>query len=392
MLPNSPIGATDVFARLPDQGEPKPPYFLKADDIFARQDGRELYIKKIYSTSHAIRRRGNVVLAPGLATNANIFRIDDLGGFLRMDHKRSMANLLAAEGFTVYLYHPGYTERVHNRYVYQHCKQSLYYHRRYKAPADLTFTQLVEEEVPLLLDTIEKDSGEPVLSWVGYSLGGMLVYAHLAANPDCSIKNVVTIGSPVTLHQLFIRVIPYTNMSARALGMEETAVLGTISQNFVPLTRLIRKMPSGILRYNPFTFFLWNPMNISGKVVKLLLGKIVEPIPHSLESSFAAMIAQGIDCEIYGPALIRSIAPEKRATTNFLFFFGQNDLIAPPDSVLLSQGILCSRDMDNIIGVPGAGHVDLIIGRNSYERVWKPTARFLMEKTQARPRLHRLTA
>lgn len=37
---------------------------------------------------------------------------------------------LAAEGFDVYLYHPGYTDRVHNRYLSRHCPRSIHYQKR----------------------------------------------------------------------------------------------------------------------------------------------------------------------------------------------------------------------------------------------------------------------
>jgi pimeloyl-ACP methyl ester carboxylesterase len=377
----------DSRTRLADHSEPTPPYFLKAQDLFVVHNGHEVFLKKIRSLSPNIPSLGNVVLAPGLATNANIFRIDDMGGFLRMDHNRSFANMLAARGFTVYLYHPGYTQRVHNRYVYQHCRESRYYHRRHRVLESLDFDFLVNVELPLVLGKVAEDSGEDDVSWVGYSLGGMLMYAYLARNPQARVHNLAAIGSPVTLNQIFIRAIPYTNMATKALGFEEAAFVGAVSQNFVPITRIIRRMPGSVLKANPLSMFLWNPFNISGKVIKILLGKIVEPIPRSLENSFSQMIAKKLECPIYGTGVLKSIDDARRRKTNFLFFFGENDMLATPDSVLLAHEILTPKDSRNLLGVKSAGHVDLIVGNNAITKVWRPCTEWLVEKTRRRLKL-----
>ena len=110
-----------------DQQPPKAPYFLAAEDLFLQKEGKEIYVKHIFSVSEDIPKYGPVVMSPGLCSNANLFRVDKKGRCLALNHNQSFANLLASEGFDVYLYHPGYSERVQNRYVSRHCKDSIYY-------------------------------------------------------------------------------------------------------------------------------------------------------------------------------------------------------------------------------------------------------------------------
>ncbi|WP_028316889.1 alpha/beta fold hydrolase [Desulfatibacillum aliphaticivorans] len=367
---------------LVDRGAPKAPHFLMAQDLFARKGSRELFIKKIFSAKAGIRRRGPVILCPGIATNANLFRMDDQGGFLSLGNNRSFATYLASEGFTVYCFHPGYAQRVYNRYVVRHCRQSMFYGKMRTTPPTLDFVELVDREVPMVIERVRRDSGSSNISWVGYSLGGMMMYTYLAKTLDATVRNVVTIGSPITLHQIFVRIIPLINWITRALGFEEKSFVGTVTQNFVPITRAIRKIPGPVLRFNPIASpLLWNPFNMSGKAAKTLLGKVVEPVPNSLQKSISTMISQGLACKQYGPELVKSMGYIRKNKAKFLFFYGGADVIAPPDTVLLAHEIITPNDSNNLIGVNAAGHVDLMIGENAREKVWLPTGKWLMENT-----------
>ena len=113
-----------------DQMPPVAPYFLAGEDLFVQKAQTEIYVKHLFSKAEILPRLGPVIMSPGICCNANVFRIDTRGGCLSLAHNRSFANLLAAEGFDVYLYHPGYTDRVHNRYLSRHCPRSIHYQKR----------------------------------------------------------------------------------------------------------------------------------------------------------------------------------------------------------------------------------------------------------------------
>ena len=364
---------------LPDHQPPCPPHFLRAVDLFARRGNREIFIKKIYSSGTDFPQRGSVIMAPGLASNANLYRIETNGRALFLDHNRSFANLLASEGFTVYLYHPGYTERVHNRYVRKHCRESIFFGRKFKASSSFDFSGMVDQEIPLLIDFIRNESQQEELSWIGFSMGGMLMYAYLSRHHDSIIRNVITIGSPITLNQIFVRLVPYTNTLAGALGFEERTLWGTFGQNMIPLTRVITKLPKSAIRLNPATALVCNPFRMHPNMLKSIMGKIIEPIPPALERSLSNMISVGTD-EKYSPQLLTSMRQIKKGRRNFLFFLGTNDLLAPVDSVCLAHEVISPEDRNNLVKVQSAGHLDLILGRDCMSTVWAPCLEWLQQQ------------
>lgn len=370
-----------------DQQNPCDPFFLKAEDKFARGGRNEIFIKKIFSTSMGIPKLGNVIMAPGIATNANLYRMDQNGGILDLEQNNSYANLLAAAGFVVYLYHPGYTARVHNRYVSKHCRRSIHYGHYYDVPSTLDFQELVEEEVRLVIEFVKSDSlktnTNTSISWIGYSLGGMLIYSYLSNKHDTTIKNVITIGSPITLSQIFIRIIPFANWASHALGFEESGFLGLLSENLIPITRIIRTMPGWLIRYNLLALVLYNPLNINQKIIKTLIGKVVEPIPAMLGVCFSNLIHYGTASEKNYARYLIDLRKLKKLPINFLFFMGLNDMIAPPDSIYLAHEIITPEQKDNLITVPSAGHIDLIVGNNAMENVWKPSLEWLQHKVKS---------
>jgi len=363
-----------------DRRPPEGPYYLRAEDLFVDVGGREIFIKHIFTASEDVARYGPVIMSPGISTNANLFRMDNAGQYLCLSHNQSFANLLAAGGFDVYLYHPGYSDRVLNRYVSRHCRQSIYYKKRYRVPKDYSYSDLINIEAPAVVEFVRKHSRARSLSWVGYSLGGMVAYSYLSKNPGNPIKNLVTIGSPMALNQVFFRFIPFINFISSLLGFEEDALLGNLSQNMVPLTRTIRALPDWMVRFNLITPYLGNPLNINSKSVKTLLGHIVEPMPKGLEQFFSRFIEQGYSSKEKFINYLERLRSLKRSRRNFLFFYGVRDVIATPESVFLAREIISPKDPNNLVAVPTAGHIDLIVGTLSYENVWKPTLEWLKEK------------
>ena len=363
-----------------DRKPPKPPHFLAAEDLFVQKEKREIYVKHIYTVSEKTPKYGPVILSPGICTNANLFRVDTRGRCLSLDHDRSFANLLASRGFDVYLYHPGYSDRVHNRYVGRHCPESIHYKRRYRVPAAYNYGELINVEVPAVIDFVRTYSGCRAISWIGYSLGGMVAYSYLAKYPANPIKNLVTIASPMALNQILFRFIPFINFTSRILGFEEDALLGNLSQNLVPLTRGIRALPDWFVRFNLISPYLFNPLNISNATVRTMLGSIIEPMPRELQKFFSRFIQTGYSSQEKITKYLNQLRRLRRTRKNFLFFYGAGDVVATPESVFLAREMIAPNDPDNLIGVPSAGHLDIIVGKNAMEQVWKPAVEWLLER------------
>jgi pimeloyl-ACP methyl ester carboxylesterase len=205
----------------------------------------------------------------------------------------------------------------------------------------------------------------------------MVAYSYLSKNPSNALKNVVTIGSPMALNQIFFRFIPYINFTSLVLGFEEDAVFGKLTQNMVPLTRSIRALPDWFVRFNLVSPYLFNPLNITNATIRTLLGQIAEPMPKGLQKFFSEFVQRGYSSQEKFTRYLDRLRRLKKTRKNFMFFYGASDMIATPDSVFLAREIIAPNDPYNLVSVPSAGHIDLIVGKNSLEQVWKPAVEWL---------------
>ncbi|MFH1347545.1 MAG: hypothetical protein ABIH22_02535 [Candidatus Margulisiibacteriota bacterium] len=351
---------------------------LRADDLFGRKNGREIYIKKMSSEEKWIPRKGPVVMAAGIACNGNLFRVTPEGEAITLGHARSFANLLASQGFDVYIWHYSSSQRVYNRYVTRFCENSLYFGQQYRTPSTLTFDQMVNQEMPLVLDLVAADSESENISWIGFSLGGMLAYAYLSKHQDGRIRNLVTIGSPVSITHVVAKLIAQANGFSRAIGFEARTPMGRVSERFDLLGSIASRLPRSLLKFDTLVGLLYNPDNVRAPALRTFFGKIVEPIPSGLEHSFGYFIRNGFASLAGDFNYLDAMRTIKERELSSLFFFGQDDRLATPDSVRLAHEIISPTNQRNIIGLNGFRHNDLVIGHRSDSEVWEPALDFLI--------------
>src|SRR3989339_240927 len=345
------------------------PYYLHGENLFLRRNGREAFVKKISSVAGWIPNKGAVILAPGIACNANLFRVMRDGECLTFDHAASFANLLASSGYQVYLWHYSSSQRIMERYVSRECRESQQYGKKYRVPSSLGFDQLTRDEMPMVLDLVCQNSGREEVSWIGFSMGGMLAYAYLACKEDKRINNLITIGSPVSFPTRLPKAIAHANRAVNAL----------ISERFVMLSGLLKYLPQGLLRLDPLVSFLYNPRNVSDGALESFFSKIVDPIPAGQERSFSRFIRNGFASLDGRDDYLEGMRRIKGKGGNTLFFYGQVDQLAVPNSVMLAHEIISPDNRRNLIEVKGSGHNDLVIGLGSAEDVWEPSLEWLEE-------------
>jgi len=353
------------------------PYYLTGKTLFASQSGREVFVKKISTGSPSIPRRGPVLMVSGVACNGNLFRLKtDDGELLSFAHNRSFANLLAAQGFPVYLWHYPSSELVYNRYVSRYCPESAFFGRRYSVSPALNFDQLVNLYLPMVVNMVARDAGTERLSYLGFSMGGMLAYAYLARFGDERIRNLVTIGSPVTISPSMTRLITNLNRVSKLLGAEEKTVPGAISEHLNLFASLAAFLPGDILRTRLFDF-LYNPGNVNNNALRAFFSRVIEPIPSGLENSFDQFIREGFvslagDVDYYAGLKGLGKRPD------CLFIAGAKDKVALVGSVRRAQQALTPREEHNLVIVKESGHNDLVIGNNSEVEVWERSLDWLI--------------
>src|SRR3989339_56572 len=338
-----------------------PPFGLRAQNFFVARPnaGLPIFMKKIFSLEQ--EQKGAVIMAPGISSNGNLFRIRVNGDVLTLDHNESFANLLAASGYTVYLYHPSYCQRVIERYVIRHCKIGDLYGQSYKLPNDLTIDTMVEDELPFIVEEVFKDNGGKPISWIGFSLGGMLIYGYLPDDTQKKLANIVTICSPTTLDNSVGKVVGGLGQASRLAGLSDKLLTDRLTSNLLHLSQLAAKVPTLFLRYNLATSIVLNPRNITNAVMHSLVAKVAEPIPAGLQLHFTRIVAErkfiSFDGSINYLEKLRQMDKSGRA---FLLFWAGKDHLVSERSVRAAHEALTPGQEDNLICVEDAGHDDAI--------------------------------
>jgi polyhydroxyalkanoate synthase len=117
------------------------------------------------------KHRIPVILVPPLAATSMIFDL--------MPH-RSIVRYFLAKGFDVYLLDWGDVTADHT---------------------SLSLETYVLEWMPMAIDSVINHSDEDEVSIFSYCMGGLLSLMYLATHNDESVKNLITIASPVDMHQ-----------------------------------------------------------------------------------------------------------------------------------------------------------------------------------------------
>ncbi len=103
-------------------------------------------------------------------------------------------------------------------------------------------------------------------------------------------------------------------------------------------------------------------------------------MPKELQKFFSRFIQKGYSSQEKITNYLDQLRLLKKSRKNFLFFYGASDLIATPESVFLAREVISPNDPYNLIGVPSAGHIDLIVGKNAFKQVWKPAMQWLKDQ------------
>ncbi|MGF1465462.1 MAG: alpha/beta fold hydrolase [Sandaracinaceae bacterium] len=236
----------------------------------------------------------------------------------------------------------------------------------------VTFDNMVRYDLPTGIDAVLERTGASALDYVGFSMGGMLMYAALGQTvPEGDVRRAAFIGSPARLTPP-IPILAYARYVPRVLSPRvPLRLLSVFGAPFVG--RLV----------TPWHHVLYNPANVDVRVAGLLLANGFVDIPGPLNADFAGW--QGGHVSFDGRAVTENV---EAATTPALFIAGAADRMAPPASVRLAYdhwGAAAAEEVEKawrLLGVAdGAsgdyGHGDLAIGRGAAVDVFEPVATFL---------------
>lgn len=116
------------------------------------------------------RHRTPIVLVPPLAASTLIFDLLP---------ERSLVRFLLAHGYEVYLVDFGRPDREHSH---------------------LGVREYTMDMLPTALAHVREHSGEDDVTLFGYCMGGLFALIYAGIHDDTHIRNIVTIGSPINMH------------------------------------------------------------------------------------------------------------------------------------------------------------------------------------------------
>jgi pimeloyl-ACP methyl ester carboxylesterase len=232
-------------------------------------------------------------------------------------------------------------------------------------------------DVPVGVDEVLARTGADRLDYVGFSMGGMLMYACLGrfVSPD-ELRRVVIIGSPA-------RIRPPLAMLAQVARIVPHWIVPTLRLRIVS-----RFMAFGAeLIHTPIHRWIYNPENVDRGVAAHSLVNGFVNIPGGLAREFVRWSSDGEAVRYAGTPVTETL---RDAPTPVLFVAGADDRLAPVEAVKLAHdawGADAGGTPKRLLvaGVEqGAaadyGHGDLAIGRFAEQDVFEPVSEFLEEE------------
>jgi len=245
--------------------------------------------------------------------------------------------------------------------------------RRFTERRLIRFSRMATFDLPCAVEAVLERTGSKKLDYVGFSMGGMLLYASLgrALNEEL-VRRAVLIGAPgrvVTAWRAlrFMRWIPAWLLPS--LRLRFGARMLAFAAEWVT---------------TPLHDHLYNSENVRPGTAARAMVNLVEDIPGTLQSDFNRWALTDGVVRVDGEPILDGLASIRVPA---LFFAGALDRLAPPAAVRLAFEAWGSRvdpptkEIHVLSHDNGAradyGHGDLAIGTHLGEDLHGPLVRFL---------------
>lgn len=235
------------------------------------------------------------------------------------------------------------------------------------------FAAMVEQDVPLGVAAVLARTGAAQVDYVGFSMGGMLLYAALGRTlPEAQVRRVVIIGSPARVRAPalllpLLRRVPRWLVPAGRGKRAAQAVAFAVDWVGTPVHRLF-----------------YNPRNVLAGVAATALVNMVEDIPAPLNADFLEWAVADGAIRVHGARALDGLAG---ITVPALFFAGHADRMARPEDVHAAFEAWGSAAVGVekrflLLGTDGGfradyGHGDLAMGAYAVDELFGPIALFL---------------
>lgn len=246
--------------------------------------------------------------------------------------------------------------------------------RSWRARGRVRFDHMAEHDIPLAIREVLRQTSATQLDYVGYSMGGMLMYAAIANPEICErVRRVVIIGSPPFLRvPWLLRVVmkigarlPRSLVPTLHTRFWATAAAFVSELVFTPFHRLLAGDPAAIRR---------------GLVPRAMVSAVAD-IPGPLAHDFCCWQARPDGYVTYRGTPVLDLLPA--ADMPALFVAGALDPLGRPESLRAAFEAWGAADKQLVVLGREHGarcdysHGDMILTSHADEEVFEPIARFL---------------
>jgi len=236
---------------------------------------------------------------------------------------------------------------------------------------------MINDDLSPVIRYVQRQSGSPRVNWVGFEMGGLLLYGYLEKKRSRSgIGALVTIGTPVTFDD------------AKQEPMKMLLKLEgrpTLKKIFLYLDGPLVKR-SLIPRIPAVEKFFYNPENLDQEVEQRFLETALAPVNPGVLDHLIMMIRKGEFVSATGNHSYRKNLAKIRVPV--LIIGGEKDAVAPPQVLRATYRELKSRDRTRRIfgsrpkDSVAYGHYDLILGKMAKEEVFPLIGSWLKKRSR----------
>ncbi len=233
-------------------------------------------------------------------------------------------------------------------------------------PSRWSVDDYIRYDVPAILDTVRRETGAEEVTWVGHSMGGMVMYGYLTTAEDtATVKNFVAVASPV-----FIAQPP--NDILRDMDDYHGLVNVLLVINVRGPARTFA--PAAWMFNTPLAILYYNSTNIHAGTIVRMYANAFEDIPPAVNDQMILMVHSGEfqSAEgdvVYAKRLDRIHCP-------VLLLCAKGDNLATEWAVLEAFRRIGSEDKSyRLFGLANGhvadyGHCDLINGKQARKEVF----------------------
>lgn len=299
-----------------------------------------------------------VLLVPPLAATSMIFDL--------MPH-RSIVRYFLAQGFDVYLVDWGEVTEDHS---------------------DLSLETYVLEWMPQVVDSVKQDSGADEISIFSYCMGGLISLMYLATCGDQNVRNLITVASPVDMHQGGVagKVLSAIYQPARMISsLLNVSLLDLPARYFhVPgwTSSLLFKLtnPMGLV-INSFDKFLnlWDREYLEESLTMSQWFNDMVDYPGETIKDMAVHMMFNNKIAAGKMRIGESNAEFKLINCSILAFAGESDNLVSVIAARKVLDIVSSEDKEFCV-VPG-GHAGVFAGSSAPKNTWRISTDWLESRS-----------